>query len=212
MPTGVYKRTEYHKAILEKSRTKAVVASLKVRTGRPLSKEHREKISLAYDYEKHSKPEKGIKISMALTGRKLSLEHRMNISKVQLGKKMPPRTKEHRESLAVHHRGEKSHWWKGGKTELSKQIKNTQLYKDWRKAIFERDDYTCQFCKVRGTQDLAPDHIDPFSKILDRNNIKTTEEAKMCTELWNINNGRTLCHACHKTTDTYGWKIKNKKT
>lgn len=34
-------------------------------------------------------------------------------------------------------------------------------------------------------------------------NIKNYNEALLCEELWNINNGRTLCLPCHKTTDTY---------
>jgi len=34
--------------------------------------------------------------------------------------------------------------------------------------------------------------------------ILSKEEALSCDELWNINNGRTLCIGCHKKTDTYG--------
>jgi len=38
----------------------------------------------------------------------------------------------------------------------------------------------------------------------------SVEEAKDCSELWDTDNGRTLCHPCHKLTDTYGWKLYNK--
>jgi hypothetical protein len=37
-----------------------------------------------------------------------------------------------------------------------------------------------------------------FSKIMEDNNIKTLEEALICGELWNINNGITYCKKCHK--------------
>jgi len=32
------------------------------------------------------------------------------------------------------------------------------------------------------------------------------EQAVNCEELWNINNGITLCKECHKKTDSYGGK------
>ena len=35
------------------------------------------------------------------------------------------------------------------------------------------------------------------------NNIKTLEEAIRCPELWDINNGRTLCNTCHNKTKRY---------
>ena len=213
MPTGVYERTKYHKDILEKSRIKAVVISANLRRGKAYSEERKivHKIAMSKFKGKKRPKEIGIKISLALTGRKLSLEHRNNISKVQKGKSKPPRTKEHIENNAKHSRGINSHWWKGGRTELKKQIKNLSLYKEWREAVFERDNYTCQFCGKRGGIELAPDHIKPFYLILDENKITTQEQAKKCKELWEISNGRTLCHPCHKTTDTFGWNIYNAK-
>ena len=41
--------------------------------------------------------------------------------------------------------------------------------------------------------------------------IKTFEQALNCAELWDINNGRTLCKECHKKTDNYlnRWENKN---
>ena len=35
-------------------------------------------------------------------------------------------------------------------------------------------------------------------------NNASREEALECTELWDLENGRTLCVPCHKLTDTYG--------
>lgn len=39
-----------------------------------------------------------------------------------------------------------------------------------------------------------------LSPIKEENNIKTLEESIYCDELWNINNGITLCIECHKKT------------
>lgn len=127
------------------------------------------------------------------------------------GKKLKPRSIEHRRKIGERSKGENCSFWKGGRTTLVKAIKNTFYYKEWRRQIFERDNYTCQFCSIRGGVELAPDHIKAFSVILKNNQITTVLEAEQCAELWDINNGRTLCHPCHKTTDTYGWNIYNKR-
>jgi hypothetical protein len=42
-----------------------------------------------------------------------------------------------------------------------------------------------------------------FSSIFQRNKLQSFEEALSCQELWNINNGRTLCIDCHKKTSNY---------
>lgn len=104
--------------------------------------------------------------------------------------------------------GENNHFWKGGKTQLSSQIRNSVEYKFWRKQIFERDDYTCQNCGRRNKKGdkvmIEADHIYPFYKILDDFEITSIEESISCEKLWNIDNGRTLCRECHKKTDSYG--------
>ena len=64
----------------------------------------------------------------------------------------------------------------------------------WRKAVFERDNYTCQSCGLHGGR-LQADHIKSYSH---------HPEIR-----WEPSNGRTLCENCHKATDTYGrrsWK------
>jgi len=86
---------------------------------------------------------------------------------------------------------------------LNKKIRQLQEYHDWRKTIFERDNYTCQFCEKRGFR-LCADHIKMMSKILRENGIKSEWDAIKCEELWNIGNGRTLCDDCHLETPTYG--------
>ena len=81
-------------------------------------------------------------------------------------------------------KGENNHFWKGGKTKISQQIKNLVEYKMWRSKVFERDKYTCVQCgRKRKEGDrviIQADHIYPFSKILDDFNITSIEEAISC--------------------------------
>jgi 5-methylcytosine-specific restriction endonuclease McrA len=102
----------------------------------------------------------------------------------------------------------KNHWnWKDGRTELRNRIRKLLKYKQWRNAVFARDNYTCVECGARRKKGdrvvLHADHIKPFYKILEDNNIRTIKQAKKCKELWDIKNGRTLCIPCHKQTPSY---------
>lgn len=87
------------------------------------------------------------------------------------------------------------HWnWKGGITPEVIRLRGTQKYIDWRKAIFERDGYICQNCKKKGGYIEADHYPKRFSDLFKEKDWKT---------MWNINNGRTLCRACHDKTK---WK------
>ena len=99
-------------------------------------------------------------------------------------------------------KGIDSNWWEGGITILNKQIRTCTKYREWRGFVFKRDNWTCQMCPQYGGF-LHADHIFAFSKILRKNKIKTLEQALACHELWDTNNGRTLCVGCHKKTETY---------
>lgn len=90
--------------------------------------------------------------------------------------------------------GELSLNWRGGKTEANKLIRNSKEYSLWRTAVFERDNFTCIWCKERGGK-LEADHIKPFASF---------PELRFA-----IDNGRTLCKKCHSTTETYGRPQKN---
>lgn len=82
-------------------------------------------------------------------------------------------------------------------TPLNKAIRESFKYREWVIAVFERDNYTCQKCKIRGGY-LEAHHIKLFSVILKENNIKTLQDAFDCEELWDANNGVTLHEKCHK--------------
>lgn len=102
----------------------------------------------------------------------------------------------------------KNHWnWQDGISTINERIRKSFLYRQWRSDVFTRDDYTCQFCGEKGGS-INADHIKPFAVILNKYSIKNINDAENCAELWNINNGRTLCISCHKNTDTYGNKKK----
>ncbi len=75
--------------------------------------------------------------------------------------------------------------WKEFIIPENKQFYKSQEYKEWRKAILKRDNYTCAMCKVRGGK-LQSHHIKPKCKF---------PELKL-----EISNGICLCHSCHNLT------------
>ena len=103
--------------------------------------------------------------------------------------------------------GENAGNWKGGKTRLRAAIMGLKKYKEWRRKVFERDNWTCVKCGARSTKGhkviIHADHKKPFYKIIAENKIRTTRDALKCKELWKISNGQTLCISCHKQTDSY---------
>jgi len=103
-------------------------------------------------------------------------------------------TSEQRKKWADVRRGSKSHLWQGGKTAQNAAIRNSVEYRLWRDAVFQRDGYSCVVGgKAHGTE-LEADHIKPFA---------------LFPELrFEVSNGRTLCKACHRKTDTYAGKTR----
>lgn len=88
--------------------------------------------------------------------------------------------------------GAKSHLWRGGITPENHRIRTSLEYKLWRQSVFERDNWTCIWCGKKGVY-LHADHIKPFAYY---------PELRFA-----IDNGRTLCRECHKTTNTYGKRV-----
>ncbi len=88
-------------------------------------------------------------------------------------------------------RGNKHPNWQGGLTEKNWDLRMSTKYRDWRIAVFKRDNYTCIQCG--GKYKIEADHIKPVS--LFKNLILS------------IDNGRTLCHKCHVKTETYAGKL-----
>lgn len=121
--------------------------------------------------------------SLLFKGKKLSDAHRKKLSDSHKGK-------------PTGRTGALSNLWKGGVTPIHLAIRMSLEYRLWREAVFKRDNFTCVWCgdknyEGRGkTLILHADHIKPFY---------------LFPELrYSIDNGRTLCVPCHKTTDTWG--------
>jgi hypothetical protein len=89
--------------------------------------------------------------------------------------------------------------WKGGITPLRTALYYSDKHKKWRESVFNRDNFICQDCGKKNCY-LEAHHIKEFHKILKQNKIETIEQALKCKELWNINNGKTLCKDCHNKT------------
>ena len=154
-------------------------------------------------YHKHMAPPKGYKMSdenklkrsLALKGRQRPF---MIGNKYNLGKKFPISP----ERLAFLKARRPWNKGLGTKTTLVEQIRDCSFYTKWRIEVFTRDNFTCQLCLTRGGY-LEADHIKQFALILMENKIKSLEMAEKCMELWDIENGRTLCKRCHLKTETY---------
>ena len=82
-------------------------------------------------------------------------------------------------------KGELNPNWKGGLTSQNGLIRASARFQEWRQAVFERDNWTCQDCRKRGG-DLEAHHIRTFSEYPELR--------------FDISNGRTLCLECHKKT------------
>ena len=84
----------------------------------------------------------------------------------------------------IYRREENNSQWKGGLTNKHLLIRGSANYADWRKAVFERDNYICQKCGDNRGGNLRAHHIKSFSKYPE----------------WRLkfNNGITLCEVCHR--------------
>ena len=116
----------------------------------------------------------------ALKTRKVSekvIEHTRNLNKGKFGKTHPcyKKTKKH---------------------PFHKSIRECYKYRQWRTNVFKRDGFLCILCGKKGY--VEADHYPiRFIEIIRKHEIKTLEQAIKCKELWDINNGRTLCKKCH---------------
>jgi hypothetical protein len=93
--------------------------------------------------------------------------------------------------------GDKNHEWKGGISSWRVSLRGTVQYSQWRRQVFSRDGFSCTLCGCSGTK-LIVHHIRPLAMLLQENNIYCIEDAIKNESLWNINNGMTVCVACHK--------------
>lgn len=86
--------------------------------------------------------------------------------------------------------------WRGGLRSERKTAMAQYPYRDWRNAVFARDNWTCQICSTRGGY-LEADHIKPWCAFPDLR--------------YDVANGRAICRPCHLKLDTHGHKALNFK-
>lgn len=178
--------------------------------GKKYSSELKKKLSdSAKERKQIPPPRKGIKLTLE---QREKLKGKIPWNK---GKKTGPawnkgkkglykHSEESKKKISLSHAGEKAYQFKG-LTPLNISIRTCFKYRQWRSDVFTRDNFTCQFCLDKRGGNLEADHIKPFALILKENNIKSFKQALDCEELWNINNGRTLCIRCHMKTETWGY-------
>lgn len=85
-------------------------------------------------------------------------------------------------------RGENSPYWKGDTVNQNRRARDSYQYDNWRKAVFAKDNYTCQCCG-QFSGELNAHHIKSFAHF---------EELR-----YSVQNGMTLCGNCH-SSNIYG--------
>ena len=91
-------------------------------------------------------------------------------------------TMENRIKSSCRQRGIDIKDFKGFSTTEQHMARNNTYYKEWKRKVFERDDYTCQCCGKRGGN-LNAHHLYNFSEYEDLR--------------YDISNGITFCEKCH---------------
>lgn len=154
--------------------------------GKKHTEKSKEKMSLSRLGKKrkpHSEETKR-KMSEKAKGKKKSEIHCKNISIAK--KKNPTRYWLGKKRLEM--TGQKSYFWKGGisKLKIYKHYRNAE-YLNWRKSVFERDNYICQKCGNKSRKGnivvIHPHHIKSYTNYPELR--------------YEIDNGITLCIHCH---------------
>lgn len=167
-----------------------------------MSVDTREKISLSQSGENNS-----------FYNKKHSEENKLKWSNDRKGKERPPFSKEWCENISkgrkagpnlaqnlgvyiqcgkrpwvkIDNSGPNNPGWKGGISDWRSRMWRSSVYKNWRAAVFDRDDYTCQMCGDDVGGNLQAHHILPV------------KDHKNDLLLFDVCNGITLCKKCHES-------------
>jgi hypothetical protein len=186
MPTGIYKRIRPVSDETKKKISDALIGRVSPRRGmklQPLSENHKEKLRIAH---LGNRPSEETKKKMSETQKRIGNRPPSNLGKSHLE---ITKNKIRNKVLSVWKddnfrdkmTGENANNWLGGK---SFEPYTTDWTKTLRRAIRERDYYTCQVCKEpQGDRAPSIHHID-----YNKNNC-------------NPNNLVSLCLGCHMRTN-----------
>ncbi len=115
-------------------------------------------------------------------------------------KKHPDKEASRRKRYNRTHKDKRIEWDKRYASKYPERIiiRLSPRYMKWRSDIFKRDNWTCKTCNSKDKKLHAHHSKVKFTKLLKEYSIKTYEQALKCDELWDLNNGVTLCTDCHK--------------
>ena len=96
-------------------------------------------------------------------------------------------------------------WGSKSNQPFPQDVRLHRFYDQWRKAVYKRDNYTCQECGYNRKAGanygkrrcFHAHHIKSFAEIIEEYGIDNLTDALECKELWSIDNGKTLCKSCH---------------
>ncbi len=91
-------------------------------------------------------------------------------------------------------RGEKHRLWKGGITQLNQSIRQMTENRKWMDAVKARDG-RCLRCG--STEKLESHHLKSLASIIEKFGIRSRDDARRCSLLWDVTNGETICEPCH---------------
>ena len=112
-------------------------------------------------------------------------------------------TEETKRKISESTKGEGGNNWQGGITPANRLGRTGREYQAWQSAVFHKDNFTCQICDQYNGY-LHADHIKPYAHHPELR--------------YDVDNGRTLCRACHyyitfkrKMPSTSKWGLKQGK-
>jgi hypothetical protein len=142
---------------------------------------------------RHLSEEHKSNIRKGLAGKPKSAEHKRHLSESKLGRPWP-KSVEWRRQMSIRQTGQrlgaKNPRWQGGVTSKNNLIRTSVAMDNWRRAVFERDSYTCQRCGDNSGGNLVAHHLIPFASKYGKN-LRLS-----------VGNGWTVCAKCHKEMHT----------
>ena len=118
--------------------------------------------------------------SCAASSRKVTEETRKRMSFARNGKK---HTEESKYKISLSHTGSKHYRWNPNREEVRYDRRNDPEYMQWRKKVYERDNWICRIKNENCVGRIEAHHILAW---------RSHPELR-----YEINNGITLCHAHH---------------